>query len=53
MSTVTSTQTPTLYRFFVYAPDKTEEGTLARRFSARPSHLEAIQGKIASGVVRS
>jgi hypothetical protein len=25
--------------FFVYAPDKTDEGTLQRRLSVRPKHL--------------
>lgn len=53
MSTTTTPQTPTLNNFFVYAPDKTEEGTLALRFSVRSSHLESMQDKVAKGVVRS
>lgn len=39
--------------FFVYAPDKTEEGTLALRLSVRPSHYEGIKDQIAAGTVRS
>lgn len=47
--------TPTLeakeQKFFVYALDKTEEGTLARRYDVRPRHLEKLQPLIASGTV--
>ncbi|KAJ6572061.1 hypothetical protein B0H19DRAFT_1255979 [Mycena capillaripes] len=31
---------PALHRFFVYAPDKTDEGTFERRLSVRAKHLE-------------
>ncbi|KAJ7253710.1 hypothetical protein B0H12DRAFT_1116293 [Mycena haematopus] len=29
-----------LHKFWVYAPDKTDEGTYERRLSVRPKHLE-------------
>jgi hypothetical protein len=29
----------TVYKFLVYAPDKTEEGTLARRMAVRDQHI--------------
>ena len=29
----------TVYKFLVYAPDKTEEGTLARRMAVRDEHI--------------
>ncbi|KAF9017530.1 hypothetical protein BDZ89DRAFT_1022153 [Hymenopellis radicata] len=38
--------------FFVYAPDKTDEGALERRLSVRSKHLEAAKAAFASGVVR-
>ena len=53
MSTSTATQTPTFYHFHVYALDKTEEGTLARRLSVRPSHLAGVKDNITKGVIRS
>jgi hypothetical protein len=31
---------PTLHRFVVFAPDKTDEGAFERRLSVRPKHLE-------------
>lgn len=34
-----SNSTPTLHKYVVYAPDKTDEGALARRMSVRPKHL--------------
>jgi hypothetical protein len=40
------------HKFFVYAPDKTEEGTLAKRYNVRPQHLEKLQPLIDSGTVR-
>ncbi|KAF8160916.1 hypothetical protein B0H34DRAFT_795763 [Crassisporium funariophilum] len=53
MSTATSAgQAPPRHRFFVYAPDKTEEGTLARRLSVRPTHLETAKERIANGFIR-
>ncbi|KAJ8518046.1 hypothetical protein ONZ45_g4849 [Pleurotus djamor] len=45
-----SAQTP--QRFFVYAPDKTEEGTYERRLSVRPQHLEMAKENIAKGFIR-
>jgi uncharacterized protein YciI len=39
-------------KFFVYALDKTEEGTLAKRYDVRPQHLEKLQPLVDSGTVR-
>ena len=44
---------PTKHRFFVYAPDKTEEGTLARRLSVRPKHIEGAKAGHESGFIRT
>ncbi|KAJ6572081.1 hypothetical protein B0H19DRAFT_935854 [Mycena capillaripes] len=42
----------TLPRFFVYAPDKTDEGAVERRLSVRPKHLENAAKNINDGVIR-
>ncbi|KAF8638015.1 hypothetical protein AX16_010647 [Volvariella volvacea WC 439] len=47
-----STTTPTKHLFFVYAPDKTEEGTFERRLAARPKHLELAAKNVASKFTR-
>ncbi|KAF9047354.1 hypothetical protein BJ165DRAFT_1526675 [Panaeolus papilionaceus] len=47
----TSTQ-PTLHKFFVYCPDKTEPGTLEKRLSVRSKHLETAKDRIANGFIR-
>ncbi|KXN90142.1 hypothetical protein AN958_04632 [Leucoagaricus sp. SymC.cos] len=39
-------------RFLVYAPDKTEEGTLEKRLSVRSQHLESAKAKFTTGLVR-
>ena len=41
------------YHFFVYCPDKTEEGTLQRRLAARPTHLGNAKTAIESGFIRA
>ncbi|KAF4567782.1 hypothetical protein EYR40_006790 [Pleurotus pulmonarius] len=41
-----------LQRFFVYAPDKTEDGTFEKRLSVRPEHVEMAKKNIAEGVIR-
>ncbi|KAF6760089.1 hypothetical protein DFP72DRAFT_1042699 [Ephemerocybe angulata] len=38
--------------FFVYAPDKAEDGTFERRMSVRPKHLETAKERSAQGLVR-
>lgn len=40
-------------RFLVYAPDKTEEGTLDKRLSVRSKHLETATANHSSGLVRT
>lgn len=47
-----STSTRNYHRFFVYAPDKTDEGAHARRYEVRPRHFEAVQPLIDSGIIR-
>lgn len=39
--------------FFVYAPDKTEEGTFERRMSVRPKHLEVAHERTSQGLIRT
>ncbi|KAK2467843.1 hypothetical protein APHAL10511_000138 [Amanita phalloides] len=39
-------------KFFVYAPDRTDPGTLDKRYEVRSRHLEGINPLIASGVVQ-
>lgn len=48
-----SNSAPTRHRFLVYAPDKTEEGTLDKRLSVRPKHLEGAKTNFANGLVRT
>ncbi|KAJ7753739.1 hypothetical protein B0H16DRAFT_1543834 [Mycena metata] len=43
---------PTLPRFFVYAPDKTDPDALARRLSVRSKHLEVAREAIDGGFIR-
>lgn len=40
-------------RFFIYAPDNTEEGTLEKRLSVRAKHLETATANFGSGFVRT
>jgi uncharacterized protein YciI len=40
------------HKFLVYALDKTEEGTLAKRYEVRTQHLEELQPRLDSGTVR-
>ncbi|KAJ3517643.1 hypothetical protein NLJ89_g373 [Agrocybe chaxingu] len=47
-----SPATPVKHHFLVYAPDKTEPGTLERRLSVRESHLAVAKENIASGFIR-
>jgi len=47
-----STTTKQYHRFFVYAPDKTDEGAHERRYAVRPRHFEAVQPLIDSGVIQ-
>lgn len=39
-------------RWIVYAPDRTEEGTLEKRLSVRPKHIEGATANFGSGIVR-
>ncbi|KAJ7253711.1 hypothetical protein B0H12DRAFT_1017457 [Mycena haematopus] len=41
-----------LHKFLVYAPDKTDEGAVERRLSARPTHLENAAKAISAGLIR-
>ncbi|KAJ2916318.1 hypothetical protein MD484_g4088, partial [Candolleomyces efflorescens] len=43
---------PARQLFFVYAPDKTEEGTFERRMSVRPTHLEVAKERTGQGLIR-
>ncbi|KAK0486040.1 hypothetical protein IW261DRAFT_1559474 [Armillaria novae-zelandiae] len=38
--------------FFVYCPDKTEEGTFERRLSVRSTHIEGAAKHISEGYIR-
>jgi hypothetical protein len=38
-------------QFFVYALDRTEEATLAKRYDVRSQHLEKLQPLVDSGTV--
>lgn len=51
MSDATPDQ-PKLQTFYVYAPDKKEEGILDKRLSVRSQHLERISSLIASKAIR-
>ncbi|PPQ93677.1 hypothetical protein CVT25_012736 [Psilocybe cyanescens] len=48
----TTASTPVRHRFFVYAPDKTEPGTLERRLSVREKHLVGAKVNHESGLIR-
>ena len=39
--------------FFIWAPDKTEEGTFERRLSVRSNHLESAKENISGGFIRA
>ena len=39
-------------RWIVYAPDRTEEGTLEKRLSVRSKHIEGATANFGSGIVR-
>ncbi|KAJ3727122.1 hypothetical protein EV361DRAFT_501977 [Lentinula raphanica] len=43
---------PVLPKFFVYAPDKTEEGTFAKRMSVRNEHLARMKTILGEGTIR-
>ncbi|KIK09333.1 hypothetical protein K443DRAFT_980 [Laccaria amethystina LaAM-08-1] len=43
---------PNRQRFFVYAPDKTAEGTFEKRLSVRATHLETAKERISKGIIR-
>jgi hypothetical protein len=43
---------PTLHKFLVYAPDKTDEGAFARRMSVRAKHLENAAKAVSEGLIR-
>ncbi|KAF5322489.1 hypothetical protein D9619_001362 [Psilocybe cf. subviscida] len=51
-STLSTIPAPGKHRFIVYAPDKTDEGTLARRLEVREKHLEGARAGHANGVIR-
>ncbi|KAJ3901693.1 hypothetical protein F5879DRAFT_967255 [Lentinula edodes] len=40
-------------KFFVYAPDHTEEGTFAKRLSIRNEHLARMKTILAAGTIRT
>jgi hypothetical protein len=48
----TAASVPVRNRFFVYAPDKTEPGTLERRLSVREKHLAGAKVGHESGFIR-
>ncbi|TFK74568.1 hypothetical protein BDN72DRAFT_665030 [Pluteus cervinus] len=43
---------PTKHHFFVFAPDKTEEGTFERRLSVRATHIKAAGHNVERGFIR-
>ncbi|TFK44500.1 hypothetical protein BDQ12DRAFT_717646 [Crucibulum laeve] len=47
-----SSSAPTSRLFFVYAPDKTDEGALDRRLSVREAHLKVAKERVANGFIR-
>lgn len=47
-----SSKAKQLQKFFVYAPDSLEEGTLARRYEVRPRHMEGVAPLIKAGIIR-
>jgi hypothetical protein len=52
MSTNPVTATSQRQLFFVWAPDKDEEGTFERRLSVRESHLGTAKERISNGLIR-
>ena len=52
MSTASATATSQRQLFFVWAPDKDEEGTFERRLSVRESHLVTAKERISNGLIR-
>lgn len=51
MSTAASPRQSQL--FFIWAPDKTEEGTFERRLSVRSTHLESAKAHKSDGFIRA
>lgn len=49
---LTASETP-LIRYMVYAPDKSDEGALARRLSVRAKHLEVAAANVAANITRT
>jgi uncharacterized protein YciI len=43
---------PALHTFFVYAPDKLEEGTFEKRLAVREQHLTVARQNISEKVIR-
>jgi hypothetical protein len=52
LRTMSTSASPTLHKFFVYAPDKTDPDAFARRLSVRSKHLEGAKKAIADGSIR-
>jgi hypothetical protein len=48
MSTAASRQL-----FFIWAPDKTQDGTFERRLSVRGDHLQSAKESISAGFIRA
>ncbi|KAJ7098259.1 hypothetical protein C8R44DRAFT_642846 [Mycena epipterygia] len=48
----TTSASPTLPKFFVHAPDKTDPEAFARRLSVRTKHLEVARKAIDDGSIR-
>ncbi|KAI0315627.1 hypothetical protein OF83DRAFT_1061785 [Amylostereum chailletii] len=42
---------PVKHKFIVYAPDKTEPGTLERRLSIRPTHIDNVKQLNKDGLI--
>jgi len=53
MSTTASAPARQRQLFFIWAPDKTEEGTFERRLSVRSNHLESAKEEISGGFIRA
>ncbi|KAJ7931265.1 hypothetical protein B0H13DRAFT_1959667 [Mycena leptocephala] len=49
---MSTSASPSLPRFFVHAPDKTDPDTFARRLSVRSKHLEVAKKSIDDGTIR-
>jgi hypothetical protein len=39
--------------FFIWAPDKADEGTFERRLSVRNDHLESAKAHVSDGFIRA